>query len=218
MANEITVEVVKEFLTTNKEDEGVIAFLAEITPEAKLTAEAVLPFLETQEGKALVDPIVDRAVTGGVKTYKEGNYEKDLQAATAAGVAKEMLLLNPEETLQDKRIRELENAVEDQKKKGDKNILTRELTEESVRLGIKPVFIEEYTGGTREEGFVYLRKVKAELEEGISIGVNAKLSAGFKPGASGTGDKNKIDVSKLSVEEVIRMEEAGELDAALVDE
>ncbi len=220
MANEITVEAVKEWMTTNKEDEGVITFLAEITPEApSITSENVLPFLETTEGKALVEPLIDKRVTRAVQTHDAKTQEAN-EAKVRGMIAAEMLKINPEETPEQKQIRELREEMDAVRSTSKKDTLMRQVVE-TVASKELPSWLADIIVNpvdTPEEGQLAAEKLRGFLSERETETTNKLMAGGFKPGGSGTGDKNKIDVSKLSVEEVIRMEEAGELDTVLVGE
>ena len=208
----MTIEEIKAWLGANKEEKDVIAFVAEITPEAKITAEAVQPFLETPEGKELLQPITDRAVSGAIKTYKEGHFDSEVKAE----VAKEVLRLNPAETPESKEIRELREKFDKSEEGRKKDKLQRMIVERAAEQKVDSWWVDDFSGNTIEEAEVFLGKIKthdAAIEERTR---NELLAAGFKPGGSGTGDKNKVDLSKLSQADAIKMEEAGELDAAMV--
>ena len=208
---ELTIDIVREWLVENKETAEVKAFLTEITPGAQIDADTVTPFLDTPEGKQLVQPMIDRAVTGGLKTYKEGHYTSDVKAE----VAKEILRLNPSETPEAKQIRELRDEVDSEKKSRQTDNLRRQIVEEAAKETIPSWWVDDFSGSTIEEAKVFLGKVKAHDASNAEKVRNELLSAGFKPGASGAGGADKVDLSKLSQAELVAMEIDGTLDGAL---
>lgn len=94
---ELTLDQVKQFLETNKEQEDVKAYLKGLS---QVTLEGVESFLETDEGKRFLQPKLDKYFSKGLDTWKEKNLKKL--------VDEEVRKQNPSETPEQKRIRELE--------------------------------------------------------------------------------------------------------------
>jgi len=94
----MTIQEIRDFLTENKETDEVKGFLAELIPEQKITSDIVKPFLETQDGKLLVQPLIDKRITDAIKTFKEGHFDKEVKAQVAA----EILKINPQITPEQK--------------------------------------------------------------------------------------------------------------------
>ena len=59
----ITFEQVKSFLEANSDDEAVKSYLKGLVPEEPITADKVKLYLDTPDGKALIQPMMDKRVT-----------------------------------------------------------------------------------------------------------------------------------------------------------
>ena len=68
---DLTVEIVREWLKANSAQDGVKKLLTELSTAPVLTTETVGAWLKTDDGKALIEPIVDRERTRAVKTHDE---------------------------------------------------------------------------------------------------------------------------------------------------
>lgn len=208
---ELTIEQVREWLAENKDTDPVKAFFAEIVPKVEITADTVTPFLETPEGQQLLQPIADKRVSDALKTYKEGHYDADLKAE----VAKKILEMNPQETDSDKRIRELEEKDRKREDEWKQDKLRRQIVEEAAKENIPSWWVDDFSGNTIDEAKVFLGKVKAH-DDSVSERVrNELLTKGFKPGAGGEENKEKVNASSLTLQEAIDLEMKDELDSAL---
>lgn len=96
----MTLAEIKQFLIDNKDQADVKEYLNMLS---SVTPEKFKSYLETDEGKRLVKPVVDSAVTKGIDTYKE----KTLPGLVDAKVKE----LYPDETPEQKRIREQEDRI-----------------------------------------------------------------------------------------------------------
>ena len=211
---ELTIELVREWLAANKAQEPVKAFLKELGAGPALTAEVVAPWLETDDGKKLVQPMIDKRVTDGVKTHDEKTKES-VAAEVKRRVAEEMLRANPQETPDQKQIRELREQMDADRKEAARDKLKRAIVEEAARQGVPSWWVDEYAGGTIEEAKLYIAKVKAHADEIANKAKNELLASGHKPGSGNGKDKPKVDASKLSIEEAIKLELAGTLNEAI---
>ncbi|UOQ47746.1 DUF4355 domain-containing protein [Gracilibacillus caseinilyticus] len=106
------LEQVKKFLEENQDQEDVKSYiegLSEVTPDRVET------FLESDEGKKLLQPKLDKYFSKGLETWKEKNLQKL--------VNDELNKKNPEETPEQKRIRELEQQFETMSKEKTREAL-----------------------------------------------------------------------------------------------
>jgi hypothetical protein len=207
---ELTLELVREWLAANKAQDTVKAFLKELGAGPALGADTVGPWLETEDGKKLVQPYVDKRVTDAIKTH-DTKTKETTEAEVKRRVAEELLKANPQETPQDKQIRELREQMDADRKESARDKLKRAIVEEAAAQGVPSWWVDEYSGNTIEEAKLFVAKVKKHNEELTTKAKNEVLTTGFKPGSGNGTDKTKKDVSKLSLAEAIAMEEAGEL-------
>lgn len=96
----------KAFVEKNKDDNDVKSYVSELNP---ITQDRVSAFLESDEGKKFMQPLYDRRTTKAIETWKE-NHIPGLSAEIENKIRQE---LNPKETTEQKRIRELEQKQQE---------------------------------------------------------------------------------------------------------
>lgn len=209
---ELTFEDVKKFLEIKKDDAEVVQYIRTLVPESLPTTEQVNQFLGTSEGKLLIQPLMDKRVTEAIDTFKKKTFESEVQARVAA----EMLKRNPEETPEQKRIRELEENMRRQEEERTQERLKSQIKDLAFKEAIPLDFVEDIPFGSPEQASLYFRRFKQQIEDAKTAKVNELLANGFKPGAGAQKESNgKRDLSKLSEKELVELEMAGELDKEL---
>jgi len=210
----MTFEEVQAFFTEHKDDVEVQAFIQQLSPVQDVTPDKVGEFLKTEDGRMIVQPLIDQAVTKAVKT-RDKAHEIVLDSEVKKRVASEVLKMNPQEEPWQKEIRELKEANEKEKAERAKDNLKRQLVEKAAAIGINPFFIEDFMPDTIEQGELYLKRIK-EHDENLIKKTNVDLLAsGYKPKAGFEKDSKKLDLSKLTQEDAIRLEMEGKLDEQL---
>ena len=128
---------VQEYLTSNAGKKEVKEYI-----KGFVTTDGVKGFLDTEEGQKLIQPRIDAHFTKGLQTWKENN----LDALYKVEVDKVIKEKYPEETIEQKRIKELETraaksdaalARAAQKEKYQKEASTKGLPVELVSYFIK---------------------------------------------------------------------------------
>ncbi len=208
---------VKKFLAEHKDDEEYQTLVSELAPEGEsktISTEQVNEFLQTAEGKSIIQPMMDKRVTEGIKTYRENNFEKEVKEQ----VAKEILRLNPQETPEQKQIRELRDDVEKERKARERDNLRRQIVEEAAKRNLATFWVDDFPGSSLDEAKVFMGKIESSYKD-LETRVKNELisSQSYKPGSGRERDdkKNKLDVSKLSQQDLIALEMEGKLDEAL---
>jgi hypothetical protein len=207
----MTVAEIKAFLKENAGQEEVKAFLAEF--DKPLTAESVGKWIDTDEGKKLVQPLMDKRVTEALKTYREGHYDAEVKKA----VAEELQRLNPKETPEQKQIRELVEKDRQRDAAFAKERLDRQVLEVLASEGLAPWYVDVLPGNTIEEKKTAIAKIKADRSDLEKKVRNEILAGGFRPGSGngGAGNGVKPDLAKLTLDQAIELEAKGELNALL---
>ena len=179
---EFEVEQVKDALIANKEKPEIISLFDELHPRPELVADDVKPFLETKEGKELIQPYGDKRVTEALETYRKGKFEQEVKARLAA----EILKINPAESPEQKQIREMREEMEKDKKERERERLQGQIKELAFKEQVDPEFISGINFGSLEEATLYTKTFKAKQEE-LKLKVTNELLANgsYKP-KSGT--------------------------------
>ena len=156
----ITFEQVKSFLEANSDDEAVKSYLKGLVPEEPITADKVKLYLDTPDGKALIQPMMDKRVTEALDTYKRKTFDNEVNARVAA----ELLKRNPEETPEQKRVRELEENMRKMKEEQETERLKSQIKDLAFKEGVALDFIDNIPFTSVEQANLYIRNFKNELE------------------------------------------------------
>jgi hypothetical protein len=206
-----TIDEVKDWLKAKEKDETVISFLAEMNPDKPVTAEQVNEFLSTEEGKNLIQPIMDKHTTEGIKTYRKNQFDREVKSAVAAEIYK----LNPSETPEQKRIRELEEKDRQRDAEWARKDLDSQINTLAFKEGVDSEFLSGIAFNSLPEAQLYIKNFKNKIETAKTEKANELLASGFKPG-SGLGEKKEgmtfSQYAKLPESERLAMQESGAAD------
>ncbi|WP_102335741.1 DUF4355 domain-containing protein [Salimicrobium jeotgali] len=161
----MTLEEVKQFLEQHKEDEQVKAYLGELKQPTK---EDVEGFLDTEEGKQLLQPRLDNYFTKGLNTWKENNLNKIIEDEVAKR--------NPKETPEQKRIRELEEQIEQGKQEAQREKLMNKAVSQASEKGLPTDIVSFFIGEDEDSTLNNL----ATFEEKYNAAVQSKVDEQFK--------------------------------------
>lgn len=198
----MTLEEIKAWLEEHKGEDDVQAYLGELSA---VSAEKVEGFLDTKEGKTLLQPRLDQNFTKGLNTWKDKNLQKLIDDGVKAA--------NPDETPEQKRIRELEDKIANAEKESTREKLLNKAvahaSEKGLPTDIAPFFLgedEETTMtnlGTLEEK--YNAALQAAVDEKFKTGGrkidgggndDKSVGAGFAKSANGSKEAPEVDIWK----------------------
>lgn len=190
----ITLDAVKKFLTENKEQEAVKTYLGELSA---VSADKVTGFLDTDEGKKLLQPRLDTYFTNGLKTWKANNLE--------ALIIDEVNKRNPKKTPEQIKIEELTNKIEIAEKarirEGLVNKALKVAKEKSLPDGVIDFFIGEDEAGTLDN----LKKFEEEYTKAVQAAVDVKFKENGRIVSTGGGTNTRtIDIGALAEQASIR--------------
>jgi len=187
----MTLEEVKKFLEDNKDKEDVKAFVGELSD---VSADKVKGFLETEEGKRLLQPRLDQNFTKGLETWKANNLEKLIED--------EVKKRNPEETPEQKELRKLRQEIEDERKARNRETLVNKALKIADEKSLPKGVIDYFVGDDEEKTVSNLGKLEEEFNAAVTRAVEAKfkdsgrdIETGNNGGGSGS---TPIDLSKLA--------------------
>ena len=200
------LEDVKKFLEDNKDDAEVKGYLDSLSA---LDATKIESYLDGDEGKKLLQPRLDKHFSKSLDTWKEKNLQKHIDEAVAK--------LNPEETPEQKQIRELTERLNEQEKAANREKLLNNtlstLSEKKLPTELAHLLLTEDEGGYAKNLETFEAVVKAvkestvaEVTKGVGVSGTAGTTGG-KP-AVNTEVKAMIDQKQQSQE---RADKAREL-------
>lgn len=188
------LEDVKKFLDENKEDKEVKAYLGELSA---VSAEKVEGFLDTPEGRKLLQPRLDAHFTKGLNTWKENNLEKLIED--------EVKKRNPDKTPEQKELEQLRKEIEDERKARNREALKNKALsvadEKKLPKGVLDFFIAE----DEESTLSNLEKLEEEYNQAVQSAVDAKFKEnGTEFNQGGTNKPSTINIADLAKEANIR--------------
>lgn len=218
--SELTLEQIKKFFDENKERADVVEYLNSFVVEKELNTETVNAYLETPEGKVVLQPRLDRYATQAIKTHDE-KQAPVIEAKIKAGVNEGIRKLHPEETEEQKQIREMREDMERMKKDGESEKLRSAILLEANNRKIPKELVESIPYPSVDH-FVNAATVFTKLQEEIKTrAINEYIASNsFKPGAGKDDKKGKMTFSefqKLPLSERNRMAESGEINNLVPD-
>ncbi|ARK30776.1 DUF4355 domain-containing protein [Halalkalibacter krulwichiae] len=209
----MTLEEIKKFLEENKDQEEVKAYLEGLS---QVTPEGVTTFLDTEDGKKLLQPRLDSYFSRGLESWKSNNLEKI--------ITDELTKRTSNKDDKDLRYEELERKFQkleqDKLRETLRNSAFKFASDNSLPTDLIDYFIkiesEDDEKGTKskEATEANLASLKDVWSSHLQTVVNEKLkSNGFTPK---DGDKpttiTREQLQSMSVEEISK------LDQSLVDE
>jgi len=139
---------VTTFLDSNKDKPEVQAFI-----KGFYTPDKLNPLLDSDDGLKIIQPRLDSNFTKGLETWKKNNLK--------ALVDTEVKKLNPDLTPEQKRLKELEGEIDNQKKENLRTTLKNKVIEKLTEHKL-PLKFSNYLIGSDEDST--LANVKAFKE------------------------------------------------------
>ena len=186
--SEINLDVVKQFIEQNKDNEDVKAFI-----NGFINSKTVESFLETDEGKKLIQPRIDRAVTKGIDTYKNNNLAKLID--------EEIARRYPAETPEAKQLRELQKQLEEMKQASLREKIKAAALVEAGERGLPTTLASLVVCDTEEATRDALNTLEIEFKSALEKAISERLK-GQTPATSTT---SATDDGAMTKEKLIKM-------------
>jgi len=185
---------VKKFLEDNKDNDEVSAYLNELS---EVTTDKIQGYLESDEGKKLLQPKLDQYTTKGIESWKKNN----LDAIVNEKINKEIKKRYPEKDEKDIALEAVKAELEQMRKE----TLKKELTNKAIKIASEkkiPTDIVDYFIGEDEDSTVEnLSKLNNIFNQHIQKAVEEKLKDGsYTPPGS---KNNQVDPDVLGFEKAL---------------
>lgn len=169
-------------------EDDVKSYLEGLT---KSTPEGVQQFLETDEGKRLLQPILDRYHTKSLETWKEKSLPKLID--------EKIKELYPDETPEQKKLRELEQKLTDAEKARIKESLRNKALSIATQKGLPLELVDYFVGPDEDTTISNLDGLDKIWKEQIKVGVESKFKDNGRTVHRNT-DAPKGDLEKLDAD------------------
>lgn len=176
----MNLEEVKKFLSDNKDQDDVKAYLGELSA---VSSDKVKGFLDTKEGKQLLQPRLDTYFNQGLNTWKSNNLD--------ALIDEEVKKRNPDKTPEQLRIEELEKKIE----KAENDRIRGELVNKAFKVADEkslPKDVIDFFIGENEESTL---KNLSKFEESYTQALQKAVDERFKSGGREVPGGDKVDNS-----------------------
>ena len=161
------LQELKQYLESNKDNSDVQAVLNEFKT---VSQEDVRSYLDTDEGKRFIQPTLDRYHNKSLQTWKDNN----LQNLVEDEVAKR----NPQETEEQKRIRLLEEQLENRDKESKRKDLETKALKLAQDKALPTEIVNFFVGEDEETTSANLDTLKQHLDATIQAQVDERFKAG----------------------------------------
>lgn len=160
--------------------------------EKGLTMDDVKNFLDNSEdGKKYLQQYGDTRVTTGIDSWKKNNLQKLIDDAVAKA--------NPQETEEQKMIRELREKFEQSEKDRTREALKNKALKVASDKKLPDELLEYFIGQDEETTLsnleLYDKVFNGRISDGIQKGIEEKIKGGYKPP---THTADPVDESKMS--------------------
>jgi hypothetical protein len=186
----MNIEKIIAFL---KEHEGEQAMLDFLSGLKLLTSETVKGYLETDDGKRLIQPMMDAYFTKGLDTFKE---------KTLPGLVEELHNKKyPPEDDRDKELRELREEVRAEKQQREKAERRTATLQKMSDSGLSDFIelVDRFTADTPEETDTHIKTMSEKLKTVVDAEVEKRMKLN-KPPKPGDDDPNKTEQNPWKAE------------------
>ena len=186
----MNLEAVKQFLSENSEQQEVKAYLEELST---VSVDKVKDFLETYEGKKVLQPILDKNFSKGLETWKNNNLEQI--------VNEEVAKRNPSKTPEQIELERLRKEIEDERNARNREALVNKALKVAKEKNLPDGIIDYFIGQDEETTLTNLAKLEEEYSKAVSTAIDSKFKeVGRVPGQGNTNTNTTIDIASLAKE------------------
>lgn len=191
----MNLEDIKKFLSENKEQEDVKAYLGELSA---VSADKVKGYLETLEGMKLIQPKLDSHFTKGLETWKQNNLDKIIE--------EEVRKRNPQKTPEQLELEKLRKEIEDERKARNRETLVNKALKVADEKALPKGIIDFFIAEDEENTLTNLTKLEEEYSKAIQAAVDAKFKDYGRDIDQSNNNQNtgNIDIASLANQASIR--------------
>ncbi|ASK24773.1 hypothetical protein BSSX_2881 [Bacillus subtilis] len=160
----MNIEEIKQFLAENKDNEEVKAFVGELSA---VSADKVKGFLETEEGKKLIQPRLDSYFTKGLDTWKSNNLESLIE--------EELQKRNPSKTPEQIELEKLRSEIERERAARNREALVNKALNVADEKQLPKGVIDYFIGEDEETTLANLNKFEETFNAAVQNAVDIKF-------------------------------------------
>ncbi len=174
-------EEVKKFIEDNQNNQEMMTYLRGLI----MTPEGILAFLDTPEGKKLLQPRLDQYFTKGLETWKE---------KTMPGLIEEEIQKRfPGETEEQKRLRKLEEELAKERQARIRFELINKATAFATQKGLPIELISYFVGQDEDSTMNNLTALESIWQQGIQKAVEERFKEKGRTPSLGSPGTSQIN-------------------------
>lgn len=186
----MNLEEIKKWLEEHKDQEDVKAYLGELSA---VSPDKVKGFLETGEGKKLLQPILDKHFSKSLETWKANNLEKI--------VDEEVRKRNPQKTPEQIEIENLRKEIEAERKARAREALVNKALKVAKEKNLPDGIIDFFIAEDEETTLNNLGKFEETFTKAVQAAVDAKFKENGRDVFKGSSGDNDVDYGKQMAKE-----------------
>lgn len=159
--------------------------------------DVVNNYLDSDAGKKILQPRMDRNFNKGLDSWKQNNLEKIIN--------EEMTKRFPNETPEQKQIRELKQQMEQIKQEAVREKLTAQATEIASKSGLPAALVKYFVGSTEEETRCNLELFESEYKAQLDKSV-VERTKGTTPTTPTQANTSATDTKNMTFTDFINMQ------------
>lgn len=188
------LEDVKKFLADNKDQDEVKAYLGELSA---VSADKVKGFLDTDEGKKLLQPRLDSYFAKGLDTWKTNNLDKIVE--------EEVNKRNPQKSPEQIELEKLRKEIEDERKARNRESLVNKALKVAKEKNLPDGIIDFFIADDEENTLSNLSKLEEEYSKAVQSAVDSKFKEHGRDIEHQSGNHSQaIDLNSLAAQANIR--------------
>lgn len=172
----MTLEEIKAFLESNKNQPDVQSYLNELQA---VSTDKVKTFLDTDEGKRLIQPDLDKYHAKSLTSWKENNLKKLIDD--------EVKKQNPAKSDLEIRLEDIEKKYADEVKAGKREKLMNSAIKQATDKGLPVDLLEYFVSDDEEKTTANLAKLEEVYGKAVQTSVEAKFKENGRQINNGNG-------------------------------
>ncbi|WP_117161442.1 DUF4355 domain-containing protein [Paraliobacillus sp. X-1268] len=189
----MNLEEIKQYLESNKENEEVKAYIEGLS---SVTPDGVTNYLETEEGKKLLQPKLDSYFNKGLETFKQKSMPKLID--------EEIKTRFPEKDEKDIELEKIRSELQTIRSEKQRESLTNKAIKLANEQKLPIDLVDYFIGEDEDKTTQNLTKLKEVFDTHLQSAVDEKLKAGGTNLQGGTQPKTftREQISSMSHQEV----------------
>ena len=188
------INEVKAFIESNKDNPEVTAYIGGF-----ITPDRVKGFLDTEDGRKVLQPKLDGHFTKGLETWKANSLPKLIEDE----ISKRFTAETPEQ----KKIRELEQKWEQAESARVRESLLNKATKEATQKGLPLDIIDHFVGQDEDSTVAALAKLETAWQAALQSAVEGKFRENGRTPPKGDAPKGKLEELEAQLAKATRLED-----------